>query len=167
VTAAPRFAYATHELALVARDLRNGRAAGDPKMVAEGKLTQAEADDRLRVADAIAAEWSAHDEGHVPPAGDVADVEKLAMLIRSLAVSTARRDKAHAAMLAEGTWLGQLERGALWQLVDAHLPQTGRIEPYLHWESYAAAIEALLWWQQRGGRQSPVRAVAELVRMAA
>ena len=52
-------------------------------------------------------------------------------------------------MLAEGRWLGQLERGALWQLVDAHFPQTGRIEPYLHWESYAAAIEALPWWQRR------------------
>ncbi len=24
-----------------------------------------------------------------------------------------------------------------------------RVLPYLHWEGYAAAVEAMLWWQER------------------
>ena len=147
----PRFAYATHELAIVARDLRDTRAAGDPKAVAEGKLTQAQADERLRIADALAADWTAFDELRLPAEDLATGEEKLAMLVRAQAVIVQRRDKAHAAMLAEGAWLGELERGALWQLVDTHVSQTSRIEPYLHWESYGAALEALLWRQQQTG----------------
>ena len=149
MTDRPRFAYATHELALVARDLRDQRAAGDPKAVAEGKLTQVAAGERLRIADALAADWSAFDDLRVPPTDGATDAEKLAMLTRSLAVIVVRRDKAHAAMVAEGERFGRMDLGALWQLVDQHVPQTGSIEAYLHWESYAAATEALLWWQRR------------------
>jgi hypothetical protein len=150
----PRFADATRELAIVARDLRDSRAAGDPKMVADGKLTPAQAADRLRVADAVAGEWSAYAAMQLPADAGASQAERRDMLSGALKVITARRDRAHAAMLAEGAWMGQLAIGALWQLVDAHLPQTGRIEPYLHWESYAAAVEALLWWQDRTGQAS-------------
>lgn len=152
MTDVPRFAYATHELAIVARDLRAVRAAGDPKAVAEGKLTQAQADERLRIADALATDWTAFDELRLPD-GDLANgEEKLAMLVRAQALIVQRRDKAHAAMLVEShEHLGRYDVGALWNLADAHDPWTVRIEAYLHWESYAAAIEALLWWQRRTG----------------
>ena len=33
----------------------------------------------------------------------------------------------------------------LWALVDMHDTTTARVLPYLHRESYAAALEAMIW----------------------
>jgi hypothetical protein len=48
-----------------------------------------------------------------------------------------------------GPTIGDLSLSELWTIHDLHDTRSLRVLPYLHWESYAAAIEAMLWWQER------------------
>lgn len=155
MTDTPRFAYAYRELALVAADIRQQRADGDPAKIADGTFTEQEAADRLRVATAVASDWEHYARVAMPPTNLANQDEKLAMLHASLRGAIARRDRARQANVAEfGEGFFVRSYFQLWALVDAHDPTTARVLPYLHWESYAAAIEAMLWWQMRTGTDS-------------
>jgi len=152
VTDAPRFAYAYRELALVAADLRQQRADGDPAKVADGTFTEQEAADRLRIATAVATDWDHYARVALPPTNLATQDEKLAMLHTSLRGARARRERARQAIVTEyGEKFFVRSYFELWALVDMHDTTTHRVLSYLNWESYAAAIEAMLWWQTRGG----------------
>lgn len=150
VSTPPRFAYAYAELAIVAEDVRKNRAQGDPGLVAAGKLSVEVATDRMRIATAIAADWAYFAKCELPPIAGATSDEKVADLTAVLAGAGKRRDQARQAIVSEyGERFFVRSMPELWALVDAHDTTTARVLPYLHWESYAAALEAMLWWQQR------------------
>ncbi|TCP71850.1 hypothetical protein [Sphingomonas sp. PP-CE-1G-424] len=146
----PRFIYAYAEMAEVAEDVRRNRAEGDLALVDAGKLSIEDADMRLRISAAIAVDWKAYARMELPPLDRTTDAEKVADLQAVLAGAEKRRDHARTAMMHEyGAAIGGLSLGELWAIHDSHDTRSLRILPYLRWESYAAAIEAILWWQQR------------------
>ncbi|WP_031394110.1 hypothetical protein [Sphingomonas sp. STIS6.2] len=146
----PRFIYADAEMALVAEDVRRNRAEGDPGLVDAGKLTREAAANRLRISTAIAVDWKAYAAMELPPVDRTTDAEKIADLKAVLAGAEKRRDQARAAMANEyGPSVDALSLNELWTIHDSHDTRSLRVLPYLRWESYAAAIEAMLWWQER------------------
>jgi len=150
VTERPRFIYAYAEMALVAEDVRRNRAEGDPGLVDAGKLTSDAAATRLRISSAIAVDWKAYAAMELPPLDGTTDAEKIADLKAVLVGAGKRRDQARAAMANEyGPSVDALSLIELWTIHDSHDTRSLRVMPYLHWESYAAAIEAMLWWQER------------------
>jgi hypothetical protein len=150
VTERPRFVYAYAEMAQVAEDVRKNRAEGDPALVEAGKLTAEDAASRLRISTAIAVDWKAYAAMELPPLDRTTDLEKIASLRGVLAGAVKRRDHARTAMLHEyGLAIGDLSLTELWTIHDSHDTRSLRILPYLRWESYAAAVEAMLWWQER------------------
>ena len=155
MTDAPRFAYAYRELALVAAHICQQRADGDSAKVADDTFTEQEAADRLRIAKAVATDWEHYARLALPPTNLATQDEKLAMLHTSLRGASARRDRARQAIVTEyGEEFFVRSYFELWALVDMHDTTTHRVLPYLNWESYAAAIEAMLWWQTRSGTES-------------
>lgn len=150
MTERPRFIYAYAEMVLVAEDVRRNRAEGDPALVEAGKLPAEDAATRLRISTAIAVDWKAYARMELPPLDGTTDAEKVADLKAVLAGAERRREHARTAMLQEyGSAIGNLSLGELWSLHDSHDTRSLRILPYLRWESYAAAVEAMLWWQER------------------
>ena len=150
MTERPRFIYAYAEMALVAEDVRRNRSEGDPVLVAAGKLSPEAAVARLRVSTALAVDWTAYARMELPPLDLTTDEEKIADLKSVLAGAQRRRDQARTAMINEyGPAIGDLSLNELWRIHDSHDTRSLRVLPYLHWEGYAAAIEAMLWWQQR------------------
>jgi len=146
----PRFIYAYAEMALVAEDVRRNRAEVDPGLVDAGRLTSEAAANRLRISTAIALDWKAYAAMELPPLDRTTDAEKIADLKAVLAGAVKRRDQARAAMANEyGPSVDALSLNELWTIHDSHDTRSLRVMPYLHWESYAAAIEAMLWWQER------------------
>jgi len=150
MTGRPRFIYAYAEMALVADDVRRNRAEGDSALVEAGKLSSDAATTRLRIATALAVDWKAYARMELPPLDQTTDAEKIADLKAVLVGAEKRRDQARAAMVHEyGPAIGKLSLNELWTIHDSHDTRSLRVLPYLHWESYAAAIEAMLWWQAR------------------
>ncbi len=150
MTGRPRFMYAYAEMALVAEDVRRNRAEGDPALVDAGKLSTDAATARLRISTALAVDWKAYARMELPPLDQTTDAEKIADLKAVLVGAEKRRDQARAAMAHEyGPAIGDLSLNELWTIHDSHDTRSLRVLPYLHWESYAAAIEAMLWWQER------------------
>lgn len=150
MTERPRFIYAYAELALVAEDVRRKRAEGDPALVDAGKLSTDAAATRLRISTALAVDWKAYACMELPPLDQATDAEKIADLQGVLAGAEKRRDHARAAMIHEyGPEIEVLSLNELWTIHDSHDTRSLRVLPYLHWEGYAAAIEAMLWWQER------------------
>jgi hypothetical protein len=146
----PRFVYAYAEMAQVAEDVRKNRAQGDPALVAAGKLSADGAATRLRVSTALAVDWKAYAQGELPPLDRTSDAEKIADLRSVLTGAEKRRDHARTAMIREyGKAVGDLTQTELWTIHDSHDTRSLRVLPYLQWESYAAAVEAMLWWQER------------------
>jgi hypothetical protein len=146
----PRFIYAYAEMALVAEDVRRNRAEGDPLLVNAGKLSPDVAGTRLRIATALAVDWKAYACMQLPPLDQTSDAEKIADLKGVLSGSQKRRDHARTAIIHEyGPAIGDLSLNELWLIHDSHDTRSMRVLPYLHWEGYAAAIEAMLWWQER------------------
>jgi len=146
----PRFIYAYAEMALVAEDVRKNRAEGDPALVDAGKLSAGDAATRLRISTAIAVDWAHYARTQLPPIKGATNEEKVADLTAVLAGATKRRDHARQAIVNEyGERFFVRSMTELWALVDMQDTTTARVLPYLHWESYAAALEAMLWWQQR------------------
>lgn len=146
----PRFIYAYAELALVAEDVRRNRAEGDPLLVDAGKLSPDTAAARLRISTALAVDWKAYARMELPPLDQATDAEKIADLKGVMTGAERRRDNARAAMIHEyGLAIGDLSLNELWTIHDSHDTRSLRVLPYLHWEGYAAAIEAMLWWQER------------------
>lgn len=146
----PRFVYAYAEMALVAEDVRRNRVEGDPSLVGAGKLSPDAAAARLRISTAIAVDWKAYARMALPPLDSTTDAEKITDLKAVLAGAEKRRDHARTAMIHEyGLAISDLSLDELWRIHDSHDTRSLRVLPYLHWESYAAAIEAMLWWQER------------------
>lgn len=146
----PRFIYAYAEMAHVAKDVRKNRSEGDPVLVAAGKLSAEEAATRLQISTAIAVDWAHYARIDLLPIKGATDEEKVADLMAVLSSATKRRDHARQAVVSEyGEQFFVRSMAELWALVDMHDTTTARVLPYLHWESYAAAPEAMLWWQQR------------------
>ena len=146
----PRFVYAYAEMAQVAEDVRKNRAEGDPALIDAGKLSVEGANTRLRISTAIAVDWKAYARMELPPLDCTTDAEKVADLLAVLVGAEKRRDHARTAMMHEyGAAIRDLSLGELWAIHDSHDTRSLRILPYLRWESYAAAVEAMLWWQQR------------------
>ncbi len=146
----PRFVYAYAEMAQVAEDVRKNRAQGDPTLVAAGRLSAEDAETRLRISTAIAVDWAHYARNELPPRKGATDAEKVADLTAVLAGAMKRRDQARQAIVNEyGERFFVRSMPQLWALVDMHDTTTAHVLPYLHWESYAAALEAMLWWQQR------------------
>ncbi|MES3154368.1 hypothetical protein [Sphingomonas faeni] len=146
----PRFIYAYAEMAQVADDVRKNRAEGDPALIEAGKLSVEDAATRLRISTAIAVDWKAYARMELPSLDRTTDAEKVADLKAVLTGAKKRRDHARTAMMYEyGAAVGDLSLVELWAIHDAHDTRSLRILPYLRWESYAAAIEAMLWWQER------------------
>lgn len=146
----PRFVYAYAEMAQVAEDVRKNRAQGDPALVAAGRLSAEAAETRLRISTAIAVDWAHYARNELPPRKGATDAEKVADLTSALAGAIKRCDQARQAIVNEyGERFFVRTMPQLWALVDMHDTTTLRVLPYLHWESYAAALEAMLWWQQR------------------
>lgn len=146
----PRFIYAYAEMAQVAEDVRKNRAQGDPVLVEAGKLSADAAAARLRISTALAVDWKAYAKGELPPLDRTSDAEKVADLKSVLSGAVKRRGHARTAMIGEyGKAVGDLSLIELWTIHDSHDTRSLRILPYLQWESYAAAVEAMLWWQER------------------
>ena len=146
----PRFLYADAEMAIVAEDIRKNRENGDPALVAAGKLSTEDAANRLRISTAIALDWAHYARIELPPIKGASDEEKVADLKVVLKGAIKRHDHARRAIVNEyGERFFVRSLAQLWALVDAHDPTTARVRPYLHWESYVAALEAMVWWQQR------------------
>lgn len=146
----PRFIYAYVEMAQVAEDVRKNRAEGDPGLVNAGKLSAEDAATRLRISTAVAVDWKAYARMELPPLDPTTDAEKASDLKAVLSGAEKRRDHARTAMMHEyGTAIGDLSLNELWAIHDSHDTRSLRILPYLRWESYAAAIEAMVWWQER------------------
>ncbi len=150
MTERPRFIYAYSEMALVAEDVRRNRAEGDPLLVDAGKLSPDAAAVRLRISTALAVDWKAYARMELPPLDLTTDEEKIDDLKSVLTGAEKRRDHARMAMIQEyGPAIGALSLNELWLIHDAHDTRSLRVLPYLHWDGYAAAIEAMLWWQER------------------
>lgn len=132
MTPHPPFADDWAGLAAVAERLCADRAAGDPRQLEAGRLTQAQAEDRARVSGALAAQWRAIADRRPIPWLDASSAEILADLERA-AEATAR----HAARSPDATI----------QLGTAPIPYT----------RFAEAVAALHWHQQpyRAGTDTP------------
>lgn len=146
----PRFIYAYDELAIVAEHVRAQRAEGDPALVEQGRMTADDKATRLRVATTIATEWRHYAKMQLPPVDATTGPEKIASLQSALAGHQQRTDRARQAIVNEyGAAFFIRSTAELWGLVDMHDPSTARVLPYLHHEGCAAALEAMLWWEQQ------------------
>lgn len=149
-------------IAAIAEHLRNARASGDRKQVEAGKMTQTAADDRLRVASALAADWRRVVDRAPRPAPTATQAELLAMLNQALPAAIARRDRAWQALATGAPQYRRCERAELWALsdaVEAFSDDVRRairefVQPWLSAESIANGLGAMLWWQQRTGMES-------------
>lgn len=150
MTERPRFTYAYDELAIVAEHVRAQRAEGDPALVEQGRMTADDAATRLRVATTIATDWRHYAKTQLPPVDATTGPEKIASLQSALAGHRQRTDRARQAIINEyGEGFFVRSMAELWALVDMHDPSTARVLPYLHHESCAAALEAMLWWEHQ------------------
>lgn len=149
-------------LAAMAEQLRDARAAGDQRAVAEEKMTAAEAVDRLRIATALAADWRSVADCTPRPVRVATDAEILLMLKQALPAAIARRDRAYKAMTANASAYRHYEITELWAVSDRYRffsegVQDDIVEyvrPYLNAHTTATALEAMLWWQQQSGADS-------------
>jgi hypothetical protein len=78
-------------IAAIAEQLRDARAAGDQRLVAEDKMTATDAADRLRIASALAADWRRVVDRSPRPEPTATDAEILAMLKQALPTGRTRR----------------------------------------------------------------------------
>lgn len=149
-------------LAAIAEHLRAGRAAGDRKLIEDGKMTEADAADRLRVATALAADWRRVAERTPRPTPAATQAELLAMLNQALPAAIARRDRAWKALIEGAPEYRRHEPAELWALSDAidafsddvRRPIRDYVRPFLTAESIASGLASMLWWQQRTGTES-------------
>jgi hypothetical protein len=149
-------------IAVIAEQLRDARAAGDQRLVADEKMSAASAADRLRIATALAADWR-RVAGCAPrPERTATDAEILAMLKQALPAAIARRDRAYKAMTTNAPAYRHYEITELWAVSDRYRffsegVQDDIVEyvrPYLNADTTATALAAMLWWQQQIGADS-------------
>ncbi len=156
---------AIHEFAdivAIAEHLRDARAAGDQRLVAEEKMTAADAVDRLRIATALAADWRSVADCTPRPVRVATDAEILVMLKQALPAAIARRDRAYKAMTTNASAYRHYEITELWAVSDRYQFFSEGVQddiaeyvrPYLNAHTTATALAAMLWWQQQTGAAS-------------
>lgn len=149
-------------LTTIAEHLRDARAAGDRRLVDEGKMTKEAAADRLRIASALAADWRRVVDRATRASPTATQAELLAMLNQALPAAITRRDRAWKAMVQSAPQYRHCESAELWALsdrLDAFSEEVRRdvtdfVRPWLNAESIASGLAAMLWWQQRTGTES-------------
>ncbi|WP_267396980.1 MULTISPECIES: hypothetical protein [unclassified Sphingomonas] len=146
-------------LATIAEHLRDARAAGDRQLVAEGRMAEEVAADRLRIASALAANWRRVADIAPPQAETASPTEILAMLEKVLPAAVARRDRAYQALVNHAPQYRHYELAELWALSNrigafsegVQQDIEDYVRPRLNAESIDAGVAAMLWWQQRTG----------------
>ena len=159
---APPSIYDFAGIAAIAEHLRDARASGDRKQVESGKMTEAAAGDRLRVAAALAADWRRVVDRTPRPGPTASQAELLAMLNQALPAAIARRDRAWKALVDgapqyrryEGVELRALSDKATAFSEEVRHDIEAYVRPWLNAESVANGLAAMLWWQQRTGYDS-------------
>lgn len=149
-------------MAAIAEHLRDARASGDRRQVESGRMTEAAAGDRLRIAAALAAGWRRVVDRTPRPESTASQAELLAMLSQALPAAIARRDRAWKMLVDgspqyrryEGVELRALsDQAAAFSEEVRHDIET-YVQPWLNAESVANGLAAMLWWQQRTGTDS-------------
>lgn len=146
-------------IAVIAEQLRDARAAGDQRLVADGKMTAADAADRLRIATALAKDWRRVADCSPRPERTATDAEILGMLAQALPAAIARRDRAYKALTTNAPAYRHYEPAELWALSDRYRffsegvqdDVAEYVRPYLTADTTATALAAMLWWHQRTG----------------
>jgi len=154
MTGRPRLRHEWAYLAQVATDIHAKRAATYPARVADGRMSTAEAETALSSIAAIADDWRAAKDGRVPDDGPGRPSRAA-----RIATLTMARDRANVLADKAGTAL----RGVL--SAKAPLPDRDRLimdhyqgqtmsataESWVRALDYAAAVTAMLWWEERSG----------------
>ncbi|SNS53883.1 hypothetical protein SAMN06295912_108147 [Sphingomonas laterariae] len=148
---APRWAYETPALLMVARDLHAQRATHYPKAVADGRLSQADAATGIRIAAAIEADWH-HVASRTPRAAQpvATKAEKIATLENAVArtrlIAGRAREKlpkVASRYIGDPTELHHLNDAGFFK---AHRPL---VSAYAHAAEYSLLVETLLWWERK------------------
>jgi len=146
----------------IAEQLRDARAAGDQRLVADGKMTPADADNRLRIASSLAADWRRVVDIAPRATPAATDGEILAMLKQALPAAITRRDRAYKALVTNAAQYRHYDIAELWALSDrlgafSDGTQDDIVEyvrPWLQADAVATGVAAMLWWQERAGAES-------------
>ncbi len=154
MTTEPRLAHSYDVLATIAAQVADERATGDPRFVEQGRLTEQQAADRLRVARGLAAEWRALADLNPPPAPTASNAELHELLQRAGETWHKRAVTARKAMISTYQPLRDFDLYHLYSMVDTGDRYAAAIRPYLVADTAEAALEAMLWWQGRMGVES-------------
>lgn len=149
-------------LASVAAHLRDACGTSDRKLVEDGKMTLAAADDRLRIASALAADWRRVVDRAPRSEPTATQAEMLGMLNQALPAAITRRDRAWKAMVDNAAQYRRHKSAELWSLSDAidFFSEDVRrdiekfVQLWLLAESITCSLVAVLWWQQHTGIKS-------------
>lgn len=154
MTGLPRLRHEWAYLAAVAQDIHAKRAASYPARVGDGRMTSAEADAALSAIAAIAADWRAAADGGVPADGPgrVGRAARIATLTTARDRATVLADKAATALRAQLPPRAALpDRDPLVIAYHDGQPMSAAAERWVRALDYAAAIAAMLWWEQGAG----------------
>lgn len=151
MTTEPRLAHSYDVLATIAAQVADERAAGDPRFVTQGRLTEQQAADRLRVAGALAAEWRALADLDPPPAPSASSAELRELLQRASETWQKRAATTRKAMISAYQPLRDFELYHLYSMVETDDRNAAFIRPYLIADTAQAALAAMLWWHDRTG----------------
>lgn len=148
---APRWAYQTDALAMIATDLHAQRATHYPAHVARGTLTPADAATGIRIAAAIEADWQ-HVRTLQPRAAvrDVTKAEKVETLEAAVKRTRLLAGKA-------GQKLPELAQPYVGDTSELHYlndrgwfrTDAAEVKAYANAAEYAELVETLLWWERR------------------
>lgn len=154
MTTEPRLAHSYDVLATIAAQVADERATGDPRFVEQGRLTEQQAADRLRVARGLAAEWRALADLNPAPAPTASNAELHELLLRAGETWHKRAVTARKTMISTYQPLRDFDLYHLYSMVDTNDRYAAVIRPYLIADTAEAALGAMLWWQGRMGTES-------------
>lgn len=154
VTTEPRLAHSYDTLAEIAAQVADERATGDPRFVEQGRLTEQQSADRIRVARALAAEWRALANLNPPPAPTASNAELRELLLRAGETWHKRAATARKVMISAYQPLRDFDLYHLYSMVDTGDRNASVIRPYLVADTAEAALAAMLWWHGRMGVES-------------
>ncbi|MFD1951900.1 hypothetical protein ACFSGX_14090 [Sphingomonas arantia] len=170
MTDGPRLRHEWTFLAQVATDIHGKRAATYPAHVAGGRMSQADADTALASIAAIAADWRIAADGIAPLSSDrgVSRSARIATLTIARDRSAALADKAATAYRKALPAKADLpDRDPLLSDHREDRPMSSVAEAWVRAVDYAAAVAAMLWWEERrSGRLDVVCAINAELRAA-
>lgn len=141
-------------LAQVATDIHAKRAASYPARVADGRMSSAEAETALSSIAAIAEDWCVAKNGGVPDdgSGRPSRAARTATLTMARDRANVLADKAATALRAVLPAKAPLPHRD--RLIMDHyqgLTMSATAESWVRALDYAAAVAAMLWWEERSG----------------